>query len=45
MFGTNWPTIAPVKALEGLDELRLEGEVRDLFLSRNALRVFRLNDE
>jgi len=44
MFGTNWPMIAPKKALEGLDELGLSEEPRGLFLlSGNATRVFRLN--
>jgi uncharacterized protein len=43
MFGTNWPMIAPGKALEGLDELGLGGESRELFLSGNAARVFKLS--
>ncbi len=43
MFGTNWPMIAPKKALEGFDVLRLDSEVRELFLAGNANRVFRLS--
>jgi hypothetical protein len=43
MFGTNWPMIAPKKALEGFDELGLDEEARDLFLSGNAARVFKLS--
>jgi len=43
MFGTNWPMIAPRKALEGLDELGLDAEARELFLAGNAARVFKLN--
>jgi len=42
LFGTNWPMIAPRKALEGLDELELDDKVRAAFLSGNAARVFRL---
>jgi len=43
MFGTNWPMITPRKALEGLDELGLDAEARELFLAGNAARVFKLN--
>jgi predicted TIM-barrel fold metal-dependent hydrolase len=43
MFGTNWPMIAPKKALEGFDGLGLDAEARSLFLAGNAMRVFRLN--
>lgn len=42
LFGTNWPMIAPAKALEGFDALGLDDEARRLFLSGNALRVFGL---
>ena len=42
LFGTNWPMIAPRKALEGLDELGLSSEGRAAFLSGNAARVFAL---
>jgi predicted TIM-barrel fold metal-dependent hydrolase len=42
LFGSNWPMIAPKKALEGLDDLGLDQEARDLFLAGNAARVFRL---
>lgn len=42
LFGTNYPMIAPAKALEGLEGLGLDDEARELFLSGNALRVFRL---
>ncbi len=40
LFGTNWPMIAPRKALDGLDGLGLEPDVRELFLWGNAARVF-----
>jgi predicted TIM-barrel fold metal-dependent hydrolase len=43
MFGTNWPMIAPKKALEGFDGLHLDTDVRQLFLAGNAARVFRLS--
>jgi predicted TIM-barrel fold metal-dependent hydrolase len=42
LFGTNWPMIAPAKALEGLAELALDAEVQARFLGANAARVFRL---
>ena len=42
LFGTNWPMIAPRKALEGFDELALPAEVRAAFLGGNAARVFGL---
>jgi predicted TIM-barrel fold metal-dependent hydrolase len=42
LFGTNYPMITPQNALQDLDALGLEDEVRELFLSGNAERVFRL---
>jgi uncharacterized protein len=42
LFGSNWPMIAPRKALEGLDELGLPDDVRAAFLGGNAARVFGL---
>jgi len=42
LFGTNWPMIAPAKALDGLDQLGLQDEVREAFLLGNAQRVFQL---
>lgn len=42
MFGTNWPMIAPQKALEGLDGLQLEVDARERFLGANARAVFSL---
>jgi predicted TIM-barrel fold metal-dependent hydrolase len=42
LFGTNYPMIAPAKALEGLDALGLDAEARELFLAGNAQRVFKL---
>lgn len=42
MFGTNWPMIAPAKALENLDSLGLDMATRSAFLAGNAQRVFRL---
>lgn len=42
LFGTNYPMILPAKALEGFDALSLDDEARDLFLSGNARRVFRI---
>jgi len=42
MFGTNYPMIAPAHALDGLDDLGLDAESRELYLADNARRVFRL---
>lgn len=42
LFGTNYPMITPAKALEGLEELGLDAEARELFLGGNAARVFKL---
>jgi predicted TIM-barrel fold metal-dependent hydrolase len=42
MFGTNWPMIAPSRALAALDKLGLDDETTDLFLAGNARRVFKL---
>ena len=42
LFGTNFPMIAPAKALEGLDALGLPEEDVALFLADNARRVFGL---
>ena len=42
MFGTNWPMIAPEKALEGIDDLALEPEACSRFLGANAEAVFGL---
>ncbi|MFE9580707.1 amidohydrolase family protein [Nocardia sp. NPDC006044] len=44
LFGTNFPMIMPDRALAGLDDLALDHEVRELFLSGNARRVFRLDE-
>ena len=42
LFGSNWPMIAPQKALEGFDAAPLDDEARALFLGGNAKRVFGL---
>jgi predicted TIM-barrel fold metal-dependent hydrolase len=42
LFGSNWPMIAPRRALEGLDALALPDATRAAFLAGNAARVFRL---
>lgn len=42
LFGTNYPMISPEKALDGLDDAGLSDEVRQLFLGKNAQRVFKL---
>jgi uncharacterized protein len=42
LFGTNFPMIFPAHALEGLDELGLDDEARELFLGGNARRLLAL---
>lgn len=42
LFGSNYPMIAPAKALAGIDALGLEPETRAAFLGGNAVRVFGL---
>lgn len=42
LFGSNWPMIPPAGCLEHLDDLALDDEARELFLDRNARRVFTL---
>jgi uncharacterized protein len=42
MFGSNYPMLTPGQALTRLDELDLDHEQRELFLSGNARRVFNL---
>jgi predicted TIM-barrel fold metal-dependent hydrolase len=42
LFGSNFPMIFPAHALEGLDDLGLDDETRDLYLAGNARRVFAL---
>ena len=43
LFGSNYPMIAPAKALDGLDDLGLSAETRALFLGGNAQRVYGLD--
>jgi predicted TIM-barrel fold metal-dependent hydrolase len=42
LFGSNYPMIAPAKALEDLATLSLDDESTQLYLSGNARRVFAL---
>jgi uncharacterized protein len=42
LFGTNYPMILPAHALDGLDDLGLSDEARDMYLAENARRVFKL---
>lgn len=43
LFGSNYPMIAPAKALEGLAALELDEETTGLYLAGNAQRVFGLS--
>jgi len=42
LFGTNYPMLTPAQCLKGLDQFELGDEITDLFLSGNAMRVFKL---
>lgn len=42
LFGTNYPMIMPAQALKGLEALKLDDEVSDAFLYKNAQRAFSL---
>jgi uncharacterized protein len=42
LFGTNYPMIAPVKALRDLDTLGLKDNTKQLFLSGNVRKVFKI---
>jgi hypothetical protein len=42
LFGSNYPMMAPERALAHLDRLGLDDEQRELFLGGNARRVFNL---
>ncbi|MCJ8169160.1 amidohydrolase family protein [Atopomonas sediminilitoris] len=42
LFGTNYPMITAAKALQGLDQLGLDEQSKDLFLGGNAQRIFSL---
>jgi predicted TIM-barrel fold metal-dependent hydrolase len=42
MFGTNYPMLTAAACLDALDALGLSDETRELFLSGNARRVFKL---
>jgi len=43
LFGTNYPMITAKDALQHLDGLALSDEVSELFLGKNAQRVFKLS--
>lgn len=42
LFGTNFPMLGHAQALEGLDELGLDDEARELYLGGTARRLFGL---
>jgi predicted TIM-barrel fold metal-dependent hydrolase len=43
LFGTNYPMITHAKCLEGIDEMLTDEEVKELFLFRNAQRIFKID--
>jgi predicted TIM-barrel fold metal-dependent hydrolase len=43
LFGTNFPMIGHAQALDGLDQLGLDDETRELFLLGNAERLLKLS--
>jgi predicted TIM-barrel fold metal-dependent hydrolase len=45
MFGTNYPMIFHQQALDGLDGLDLDEEIKEKFLAGNARRVLQLSPE
>ena len=44
LFGTNYPMLTASACLERLASLGLSADAQQLFLSRNARRVFKLDD-
>jgi predicted TIM-barrel fold metal-dependent hydrolase len=42
LFGTNFPMLAPSQTVEGVAELGLDGESRELYLHGNAERLLGL---
>lgn len=42
LFGTNYPMITPTKALQGIETLGLDEDGLELFLGKNAQRVYQL---
>lgn len=44
LFGTNYPMITPEKALHGLADLDIAPEAQELFLGKNAQRIFGISD-
>jgi uncharacterized protein len=43
MFGTNWPMLSAQRALDGLADLGLDEDAKELYLAGNAVRVFGLD--
>ena len=43
MFGTDWPVIDPIRAIEEVDNLNLKEESKQLMLRDNAIKVFNLD--
>jgi predicted TIM-barrel fold metal-dependent hydrolase len=43
MFGTNWPMLSAEHALARLDDLGLDADATECFLSGNARRIFKLD--
>jgi len=43
MFGTDWPVIDPIRAIEEVDDLNLREESKKLMLRDNAIKVFNLD--
>ena len=43
MFGTDWPVIDPIRAVDEFNDLNFKDEAKDLILRENAIRVFKLN--
>jgi len=44
LFGTDWPVVHPVRAVNEVEQLGLREESKRLFYRDNALRIFNLED-
>ena len=42
LFGTNYPMITPGKCLEDIESLKLDDDIKNLFLRDNARRIFNI---
>jgi len=43
MFGTDWPVIDPIRAVDEFNNLNFKDSSKELVLRENAMRVFNLD--